>query len=140
MFDRMGLFRHSIWESSEDAPVAPPATELVHHDDAIGLEVPAHAEHAQAVGLRGDLPFLGGSTSSPDERALAERNTALAAHTQHVQAVRFGAEPRSRASFLADRSLGLERSEQVEAPGRLHVNGPGRRPDSELELEGEFAV
>ena len=57
-----------------------------------------------------------------DELALAECITVPAASAQQAQAVRFGAEGGSRESFLVDVSVTratLERSQQVEAPGRL---------------------
>ena len=35
VFDRMSRFRRSIWESSEPAPAAPPASEPVHNDNQL---------------------------------------------------------------------------------------------------------
>ena len=84
-------------------------------------------------------------TSASREVAHAAHPVAEPAHhdDQLGQAKDCGAmcESWSRESFLQDAREAQERqSVRLDRPGRLVVNGPGRRSEPALEEEGEFAV
>ena len=146
VFDRMSLFRRSIWDSNEAAPVAAPASEPVQHDGQLSqarfdggaaLVAPLASEPVHHDGEFSQAPPVAPQASEPmhhdGELSQARFDSSLDSDTARQRS--------SRDSFIQDaREAQKRQSVRLDRPGRLTVNRPSRHPERESELEGAFAV